>query len=251
MNGQPKVLVACPTYEGKNYCVDKWIKQVKELNYSNYDILLVDNTNDGGKNAKWLSETYGIEVIHHYDKTYPDVKYLMAKCNEIIRKRVLDKGYDYLFSLEADVMLKNQNVIAKFINYGIPVVSGVYDIGPIGYSYPLIQQFFKNVEGGPERYFSRQLFWEEIYEHMNGKVKQVYACGIGCTLIDQIVLSKIKFRVDYGHKHVHADSMFYKDLAGLKVDAYQDTAEYCTHLRNQTWDEVYAIRGIEFEKEVK
>jgi hypothetical protein len=247
MKGQPKVLVACPTYDGKNYCIDKWIKQVKELNYSNYDILLVDNTNDGGRNAEWLKKTFDIEVIHHFDDSYPNIKYLMAQCNEIIRKRVLDEGYDYLFSLEADVMLRNPNIIAKFINHNVPIISGVYDIGPLGYSYPLVQQLYQDVKTKSQ--YPRQLFWEELYEHMGGKVMQVYACGIGCVLIDKLVLERIEFRVTEHKSSVHADSIFYMDTNNMGIETYQDTTEYCRHLRTKTWDEVYNERNKEFEKE--
>ena len=56
----PKVLVGCPTYEGKEYILDRYIERVKEFTYDNYDILLVDNskTNDYAKKIKAKKKSY-------------------------------------------------------------------------------------------------------------------------------------------------------------------------------------------------
>ncbi|MBW2978931.1 hypothetical protein KY304_02365, partial [Candidatus Woesearchaeota archaeon] len=40
----PKILIACPTYQGKEYCLDKYINALKSLTYQNKDILFVDNS---------------------------------------------------------------------------------------------------------------------------------------------------------------------------------------------------------------
>ena len=46
MNSQPRILVGCPTADVKDYCLEKYIKAVKSLTYPNYDVLIVDNSED-------------------------------------------------------------------------------------------------------------------------------------------------------------------------------------------------------------
>ena len=40
----PKILVACPTFDGKIYCLDRWVDAVRKIDYPNYSMLLVDNS---------------------------------------------------------------------------------------------------------------------------------------------------------------------------------------------------------------
>ena len=41
-----RILVAAPTFNGMKYCQDKSLFRIKELDYGNYDILIVDNSKD-------------------------------------------------------------------------------------------------------------------------------------------------------------------------------------------------------------
>lgn len=240
----PKVLVGCPTYEGKNYCVHKWMDAIKNLNYVNYDILIVDNTNDGGKNAQWLRDTFGVEVIHHYNPDVPELKYLMAECQQILRERVIAGGYDYFMSIESDVIPPHKNIIQTLINHDKWVVSAMYEIGPKGYSFLLLQHLKRiNVEG-VEQYAPAQMTHQMIGNFLDGTVKQIHACGLGCTLIHRAIFDYISFRIDPRSK-VHADSVFYQDLHNLNIPAFVDTSLICRHLRGD-WEEVTKVRAKEF-----
>ena len=111
----PKVLLGCPTYAGKNYCVDEWMESAKNLRYANYDIFIVDNTNDNGENAQWLRDTYGVNVEHNYHSDVPLLGHLMAECQEIVRQRAIDEDYDYLFMLESDVIPPKNMYCISFV----------------------------------------------------------------------------------------------------------------------------------------
>jgi hypothetical protein len=240
----PKVLLACPTYEGKNYAIHEWMDSVKNLNYVDYDILIVDNTNDNGKNAQWIRETFDVEVIHHYNPKAKDLKYLMAECQEIIRKRVMTGGYDYLFSLESDVIPPNKNIIQTLINHDKWVVSAMYEIGPKGYSFLLLQHLKKITLDGVEQLAPAQMTHPMIANFIDGTVKKIHACGVGCCLIHKGIFDYIKFRID-DKIGVHADSIFYMDLSNKGISAYADTSLICKHLRGN-WDEVSKVRSKEF-----
>jgi hypothetical protein len=243
----PKVLLACPTYDGKNYAVHEWMESAKNLNYVNYDILIVDNTNDGGKNAKWLRETFDVEVIHHYNAKVPKLKYLMAECQNIIVERVKEGGYDYLFSLESDIIPPHKNIIQTLINHDKWVVNAMYEIGPEGYSFLLLQHIKEITLDGILQKAPAQMTHPMMGNFIDGDVKEIHACGVGCCLIHKAIFDYVNFRID-PKSDVHADSVFYMDLYNKGIKSYVDTALICHHMRGN-WEEVYKVRGDEFGEE--
>ena len=242
MIDQPKVLVACPTYDGKNYCIDEWMELIQNLSYTNYDILIVDNTNDKGKNAKWIAERFGVEVIHHFKKKLA-LNEVMAECNNIIRQRLIDGEYEYLMSIESDVF-PPKDIIPRLINHQKLVVSGMYQIGVGEMRYPLIQVVDFGDEDGVG--VVRQLHWGELLQFINRGVKRVHGCGIGCALIHHEVLKKYPFRTDPEYS-THADSFFYMDLWNDGLPVYLDTNLMCRH-KNTDWETVYKNREKDFKK---
>ena len=69
---------------------------------------------------------------------------------------------------------------------------------------------------------------ETEIDFVNGELKNVYSCGLGCVLIHRSILKKIPFRYEEGSP-VHPDSFYYGDLnmAGKKV--FVDTSILCEH----------------------
>lgn len=249
---QPKVLVACPTYKGKDYCIDEWMNLIKNLAYTNYDIFIVDNTADKGEHAKWMSETYGIEVQHHYHQNC-SLNELMCECNEIIRKRVIDEGYDYLMSIESDVF-PPRNVIPKLMNHNKLIVSGMYKIGfpSTNGPYPLLQIAVPGGEpdeNGNPTLNIRQMHWFEMLQFIDGSVKEIHGCGIGCSLIRKELLQKFSFRTEKD-RPTHADSYFYLDIWNAGIRAYVDTSIMCKH-KHSDWGKIYKERETEFNKVYK
>ena len=246
MMEQPKVLVACPTYDGKNYCIEDWMKLIQNMKYNNYDILIVDNTNDGGKNAEWMADYFDIEVIHHYRDDIA-LNEVMAECNNIIRDRVLEEGYDFLMSIESDVFPPD-TIIPRLMNHQKLVASAMYEIGLGDYRYPLIQ-IVEPEEGEEGTGMVRQLHWGEMMNFINAGLKRVHGCGIGCSLIHKDVLEQYPFRTDPEYS-THADSYFYMDLWNAGLPVYLDTDLLCRH-KNTDWEVVYKNREKDFKRTFK
>ena len=117
----PKVLVGCPTSEHKEYCLDKYLEGIKALTYSNFDFLLVDNSEDDRYYNQLKNK--GVNVVR--DKYYELARERVAKSRNILREKCLNEGYDYFFSLEQDVV-PPIDVIERLLKHKKEIISGVY-----------------------------------------------------------------------------------------------------------------------------
>ena len=70
----PKVLIAVPTYDGKNYCLDQFLDNIANFTYpkERLEIYFADNSMDN-TNALMLNKKYGIKCFW---KDYTDVPLL-------------------------------------------------------------------------------------------------------------------------------------------------------------------------------
>ena len=79
----PKILVASPTYEGMGYCDQQFINSLKSLDYPDYDILLVDNSEDNEYFDK-LNKIQGIKVLRDESDERNKMLRLVNSRNKII-----------------------------------------------------------------------------------------------------------------------------------------------------------------------
>jgi hypothetical protein len=223
----PKVLVGCPTSESKGYALERYVKGVQALNYGNFEVLLADNSK--GSEYHDRIKSLGLPVVKG---PYSDsARKRIVDSRNILRQKVLDEGYDYLFSLEQDV-IPPEDVIQKLIRHDKKIVSGVY------FSYQtnngvtlLVPLLWKRVGKNEVRYMLEK-------EVMEPRLIEVGACGVGCILIHRDVLEKVKFRFDEKDKGFD-DVWFCHDSfdAGFKI--FADTSVKCRHLiKGWSWDGV-------------
>jgi glycosyltransferase involved in cell wall biosynthesis len=123
MKNLPKVLVACPTYSGMSYCLEKFIERIKNLNYPNYDILLIDNSEDDDYFNK-ISSIDKIAVLK--DKTIEKNprKKIVDSRNKIIDYALQNK-YDYILMMDQDV-IPPKEIITELLKDNQNLVSGLY-----------------------------------------------------------------------------------------------------------------------------
>ena len=112
---RPKVLVACPTYDGKEYCFADWIKRVKSLTYPAFDVLVVDNSGDDVFAWSWGDQ---IPITHIVTDQRPEL-WLERICRSMqeIQRRFLAGSYQWWMNIESDV-LPPANVIETLMDYG-------------------------------------------------------------------------------------------------------------------------------------
>jgi len=221
----PKILVGTPTSKYKDYCADEFIYQLKNLNYPNYDVLIVDNSADSLYHNKFIKA--GINCIYEAPNGREAREYMTA-CNNIVRQYAIDNNYDYILSLESDVFV-HKYIIWQLLFHNKPVVGITYFLFDherniaMTMKHEVLNDFIS----------IRLCNNNEVFMDFNGNLVQFTGMGIGCTLIHKSIFSKITFRVDK-NKVGHADSFFYQDLMMQDIPVFIDTSYVATH-RNSDW----------------
>jgi hypothetical protein len=223
-----KVLVGCPTSEHKAYCLNEYVEGLKKLSYKNKDILIVDNSKDDAYSEK--IKALGINVLR--DKHLKKAKERIIHSRNILRKKVLDEGYDYFLSLEQDV-IPPKDIIERLLKHKKKIITGVY--------YTIYK--FNGVEN------VRPLLWGEVpgqedkMRFLNEEVKkdqviEIKACGLGVILMHRDVLEKISFGLDE-NLNSFDDMVFCQDAKKNGFKIYADTSIKCKHLiKGMDWEAI-------------
>lgn len=262
----PKVLVVAPTYDGKIKDFEAYMSLITNLEYPNYDICIADNSeNKGGaffkKLASYAAGNAGKKEILQTRRA-KTTRQSIAKSRNQLRDYFLKGDYDFMLSVEFD-LLPPKTIIKDLMQYGAPVITAMYEIGydhkkahlTEAGKYPLIHLALREViterkvgafmdficPSCKEHLFvnnrTKQLDREEVQHFVDGRVKRVHGCGMGCTLISRKALEAIDgFRVDLQYPY-HDDTFFYMDLWNRNVPVYLHTGYNITH-NNDDWQAI-------------
>lgn len=249
----PKILIATPTFQDHDYCLNRFISTLKNLIYKDKDILIVDNSKENNYFEK-LSKINLPNLKVLKDNFVPNPLDRIVSSRNIIREFFLKNNYNYLLFLDQDV-IPPLNVIEQLLSHKKEIISGVYHnyftisgiqnvILPVIYTWANekdIQHLLKNQETfkktDPEIFeelkksqpdLRRQLSNEEVKEN---KLIKIRDCGLGCLLISKNVLGKIKFSLN--EKGTAEDLQFCKDARALNFEIFCDTSVKCSHLIKQ------------------
>lgn len=236
----PRVLIVTPTANHKDYCLKDWAKSISELTYKNLDILILDNSEDKEHvkefaKYEFRENTYIVHVERNdSDK---DIRYLMARCNEMSRRFALNKGYDFILSLESDVFPPCKNAVEILLSHNKEVVGFDYFIGHYHLSHPVV--FNRLTENS---YFTCDVqpsLLSGFLSH-NGKLNPVPNLGLGFLLISKTVFCEFEFKIDDEVWHIdndnfaHFDTFFHLELNKRGIPIYCDSRYMLEH-RNQNW----------------
>lgn len=216
----PKVLVGCPTSDYKEYCLDQYAESVKNLDYQNYDILLIDNS----KTVDYIKKLKEKNIPAQRSKWFEGAIDRIFTSRNVLRQNVLKGGYDYLFSLEQDV-IPPRGALKKLVSQNKNIISAVYFNRKQGGHVPLI---------AVNRGFDKLCYIPEDIALKSEKTVEVDYCGLGAVLIHREVLEKIAFRKD--QKPRFDDLIFCRDAKKEGFKIYADLSIKCQHLiKNRPW----------------
>lgn len=246
---EPNVLVGCPTHESQEYALEQYAEAVKALTYKNFDVLLVDNS-DNDEYMKKLKEK-GLNAVKGTSAGSTRERIMVSR--NILREKFLQGNYDYLLSLEQDV-IPPVNAIEILLSRQTPVIAGLYfniytnnfgqkELKPVAYTIVSDEEFEilktdpkyenteirKKIESGKVKEpkdINAQLSLKEV---QGNKLINVFYTGLGCMLIKKEVLEKIKFRYT---ETSFDDYPFCFDAQINKYKIWVDTSVRCDHLVN-------------------
>jgi len=231
MQPKPKILVGCPVSNYHEYCTDEYIDSVNNLTYDNYDVLLVDNSKDNSFYDK-IKDRVPVIKTSYLENAYDRV----IESRNILRQKALEGGYDYLLSLEQDV-IPPRNVIEKLLSNCKQITTGIY-FKPGMYENhrePIALVWVKSKNDQTKAVPVRS-------DIINGdNLIKVDLCGLGCVLISHNALEKIKFRYDLKDCPATDDIFFCKDAEKEGFEIYADTSIKCRHLlkgRDWHWEDL-------------
>ena len=218
----PKVLVGCPTSEHKKYCLNEFAEAVKKLNYDNFDVLIVDNSESDAYLAQ-LKQS-GLNAVK--GKWFPGARDRIVHSRNMIKDYALNNGYDYFFSLEQDV-IPEPDILKKLLAHDKQIVSGIVK------NYLPFQNQFKFL---PMVYVQHKLdptgldyISEE--ELSKSQLIEIKGCALACVLIHRDVLKQMTFRYTGGFD----DMMFCKDAIENGFKIFADTSVKPKHLHS-SWE---------------
>lgn len=223
----PKILVGCPTADHYSYCTANWINAIKSFSYKDFDILLVDNS----ATSDYFNE-FSKKVPMVKTSRIENLKELISRDRNLLREKVINENYDYLLSLEIDV-IPPVDLIERLLSHKKEIVSGVYykdydltikkEGEIIKKAKTILPLLWQRVDGENVR----QLTQKEVEEP---KLIEVAISGLGCLLIHRDILKNIKFRIDLNQSPSCDDVWFCYDANKLGYKIYADTSIKCKHL---------------------
>lgn len=99
MNNPPRILLACPQHETKEYAFQRWLDGVAAFKMPNVDVMLVDNSEDAEFYERWRKKAQMVRfpVMGPRDRR-------IAMSMEFIRLFFLTREYEYWWCLESDML---------------------------------------------------------------------------------------------------------------------------------------------------
>lgn len=226
----PKVLIAIPTYAGKDYILRQCIQCVKNFTYPNFEYMIIDNTEDMKYFLKLRREGFKSE-LRHVDRG-GNSRQALCNAQNLARQKCLDEGFEYLLFVECD-LLPPPDTIQRLIAHNVPVVGVLYLLGTGTIKRPCI--FLKEYKKDQLCMGTRLLKPEEYTEYYNKGLKKVHGTGLGTTLIRRDIVNRFIFWYDERFTEKHSDVYWYMDLDNNGIPVYVDTDFMIEHVPSQ-WE---------------
>lgn len=243
MSKNPKVLIGVVTAQQKDYCVEEFKQLLKSFTYDNYEVLIVDNS----ENPEHIETFKEFNVIHssrfdEYDNYKSGAK-MLADCQNIIRDKFLEGDYEYLFMLESDCF-PSKDWIQYAVSHEAPVYTATYLV-KTRYSTPekCVQYLHVLRHRSIKKAYSNSLMLphlslpaecKPITHFKLGDKMCLTHTGVGCTLIRKDVVQYVPFRIDENNdkktgKMTFSDTFFYTDLLIKNIQVLFDNRYIVEH----------------------
>lgn len=232
-----KILICSPTAASKNYCAEKWLLNLSELKYPNFEVVVYDNTNDFGKNAEYLNSLaqklcvpFSFKAFHEPGSSKKDLLARLTDSHNSCLLYAIKNDFKHILHLETDVM-PPADVIERLMAHKKKVVGALY-YRDEGKSRKLMIQ--RHVRRAYNNILAMNMAPGDDVYFIDGSLKKVAHVGLGCVLIDRRVFySGFIFRYKAG-VDAAPDTYFAEDCFRNGIDIWADTSIICEH-QNVAW----------------
>lgn len=234
MNSTPKVLVGSPVSDLYNYCFEEFLASRKSLTYKNHDLFFVDNSKSESFFKKLKENGLPCVRINYLE----NARGRMVVSRNLLRKKALEEGYDYLLNLDQDI-IPPKEIIEKMLKNDKKIQTGVYFVYNNQYSQEkaryLIPTLWVSDESSGMRIDGANIRLMHPKETEQDKLVRVVSCGSGCLLIHREVLERIEFRYDPFFPYFD-DNWFCRDAFYNNFEIFADLSIKCKHLiKDKPW----------------
>lgn len=224
-----------PIYNAKNYSLNEFIEHAKAMTYKNKDHIFIDNseTKDYSIALKRRLQPLGFKIYHI--ERGSNSREAIARTQMFARNKAITGNYDYLFSLESDIMVP-PDILEQLLKHGKDVITALYYIGDRskGQRVPCIT--LPDYNKYLNAFGTRLLSPEEWNQYKNQGLKRVQAGGFGTCLIYKRIFHKFNFYYDPRFQG-HSDIYFFNELFMNRIPVFVDTDIICEH-KNSNWEDV-------------
>lgn len=225
-NGKiPRVLVAAPHYNKKDYSLKRYADRIKNLDYPDYDILIADNSED--PDHLEVLDKHGLDAV--WVNTGTTARERVRDSRNAIRQAALDGNYDFIFFVDTDI-IPPKNILLELLQWGKKVIGGWYYIGVPSFARPVVTRTWIDLE---KQNSDRMAIYKEMAEN---RLMKSFIGGMGVQLIHKDILKQFTF-FTLPEMRWFADSFFFYALERKGIQAYTDTEMLCPHFPSD-WAEV-------------
>ena len=166
------------------------------------------------------------DVVLDFRYTYG---YTIVQLRNLIASWTVDGLYDYLFSVDSDIVLP-KDTLTKLLNHNKDIVSGVYIQRKANMEVPEIYRWKGNA-----------MLNVSMDEILPAGLHPIAGCGFGCVLVKSEVFRKIGYpQFDYkmhsvGQIQYSEDTYFCNKAAENGFEIYVDSSIVCGHIGSHTY----------------
>ncbi len=220
-----RVLIGIGTFENFKYIEEHCLRKVFDQTFQDFDILLVDNSEDISHSLE-LKNTFPNTEIHHIKR--PNIwRDACKEMRQYITDYAVFNGYEFLFFLDIDMIIQ-EDTLEKLISHDVDFVTA-----PVGYMHqPFSTCFLQDFDAlrmsrvpflPPLKPISWAMMKYEPY------FMEIVAVGLACALVKCSILTGIKFRVSHESMAFMEDILFCSDIRKKGVKLFLDKTMETIH----------------------
>ncbi len=236
-----KILIGCPTHELKADSLTAFFEGLNSLTYTNFDVVLEDNSPTPRYSEKLKTIAKEWETTHpgktfrvmYSGQVSEKARARLVHGRNLIREIVLKEKYDYFLSLEQDVVPPS-DIIERLLAQKKEFISGVYwnkETTTEGKQKLAVMAGIYLNEEEKQKKLVRSI---GLMQLLPSRVIEVAYTGLGCALISRKLLEKFPFRYDETQRACD-DVYFCMDAEALGEKIFLDSSVWCAHHFNDAF----------------